>query len=99
LYLYSDDETTAGCPPVDVSREDIILQRKLNYTWTKIAHMLGISRQILRRLEEYNIPCRDYSCLSSIELDEVVKNIKSNFPNDGVVMLQGDWDLKSKGLN
>ena len=46
-YLYSDDDTTSGCPPIDISREDIILLRKLSYTWTKIARMLGISRQTL----------------------------------------------------
>ena len=43
----------------------------------------------------------DYSCLSSIELDEVVKNIKNDFPNDGEVMLQGHLSrlgFKTKGL-
>ena len=52
--------------------------------------MIGISRKTLyRRLEEYNIPSRDYSPLTSNELDEIVKSIKRDFPNDGEVMLQG----------
>ena len=90
VSCYRDDDSTAGRCPIDVSREDIVSLRKLNYTWTKIARMLGISRKTLyRRLEEYNIPSTDYSSLSSNELDEVVKSIKRDFPNDGEVMLQG----------
>ena len=51
--------------------------------------MLGISRKTLyRRLEEFNIPHNDYTPLSSSLLDEVIKSIKINFPNDGEVMLQ-----------
>ena len=51
--------------------------------------MLGISRSTLyRRLEEFNIPHTDYSSLSSSQLDEVIRGIKINFPNDGEVMLK-----------
>ena len=90
LSCYRDGDSTAGHRPIDVSKEDIISLRKLNYTWTKIARMLGISRKTLyRRLEEYNIPNTDYSSLSSNEMDEVVKSIKRDFPNDVKVMLQG----------
>ena len=79
-----------GRPTVKVSKEDIISLRSLNYTWTKVARMLGISCPTLyRRLDEYNIQKCDYSDVSSGELDEVVKTIKSNFPNDGEVMLRG----------
>ena len=64
--------------------------RKLNYSWSKIARMLGISRQTLyRRLKEFNIPSNDYSTISCNELDDIVKEIKVNHPNDGESMMQG----------
>lgn len=51
--------------------------------------MLGVSRKTLyRKLEKYGIPHNDYASLSSNELDEVIKGVKINFPNDGEVMLQ-----------
>ena len=78
-----------GRPPHDVSKEDIISLRALNYSWTKIGRILGISRKTLyRRLEKFGISHDDYTPLSSSELDEVVKSIKMDFPNDGEVMLQ-----------
>ena len=52
--------------------------------------MLGISRQTLyRRLEEYGIPCSDYNVMLPNDLDRAVKDIKSEHPNDGEVMIQG----------
>lgn len=52
--------------------------------------MLDISRPTLyRRLEEYGIPLCDYTDISGSDLDDIVKDIKHSFPNDGEVMLQG----------
>ncbi len=51
---------------------------------------MGISRSTLyRRLHDAGISTDDYSNISSAELDEVIKEIKSQFPNDGEVMLKG----------
>ena len=85
-----NEDPSIGRPYINISKEDILSLRRLNYTWTKISRMLGVSRKTLyRRLEEYEIPHSNYSCVSSDELDEIVKDIKVNFPNDGEVMLQG----------
>ncbi len=52
--------------------------------------MLGISRQTLyRRLEAYGIPCADQCAIPSSELDEMMKDIKRDHPNDCEVMIQG----------
>ena len=40
-------------------------------------------------MEDYNIPCSDYCTISPTELDEVIKDIKQDHPNDGEVMVQG----------
>ncbi len=79
-----------GRPKVVVCKEDILSLRALNYSWTKIARMLDVSRQTLyRRLDEFNIPSTDFASISSEDLDRTVSGIKENFPNDGEVMLQG----------
>ena len=44
-----------GRPRLIVNKEDIQSLRRLNYSWTKIALLLGISRHTLyRRLKEYD---------------------------------------------
>ena len=46
----------------------------MKFSSTKIARMLGISRQTLyRRLEEYGIPCSDYNVMIPNDLDRVNK--------------------------
>ena len=51
--------------------------------------MLGVSRKTLyRRLEEFDIPYNNHAPLSSSELDEIIKSIKVDFPNDGEIMVQ-----------
>ena len=53
----------------------------LNYTCTKIASMLDISRATLyRRLKDAGISSDDRSHLSDVELDDL---------NDGEVLIQG----------
>ena len=62
-----------GPPQLDVSKDDLESPRALKFSWTKIARMLGISRQTLyRRLEEYGIPCSDYSVMIPSDLDRAV---------------------------
>ena len=71
-------------------KEDIVDLRKLNYSWSKIAQMLGISHQTLyRRLKEYNISTCDFSDILPQELDEIVKEVKVQYLNDGEIMLKG----------
>ena len=45
-----------GRPPIRLDKEDIVALRALRFLWTKIARILGISRQTLyRRLQVYGI--------------------------------------------
>ena len=75
---------------MDVDIEDIMALKSLNYGWTKIASILGISRSTLyRRLNDEGISCDLYTQLTSAELDEIVIDIKRNHPNDGEVLLNG----------
>ena len=71
-----------GRPRLDISKESILSLRRLNYSWTKVARLLGISRKILyRRLKEYNIDTSTFTDLSESELDELLSSIKVEHPN------------------
>ena len=62
----------------------------LNFTWTKIASMLDISRATLyRRLKDAGISSDDRSHLSDVELDDLIRSLKKDHPNDGEVLIQG----------
>ena len=79
-----------GRPRLDISKESILSLRRLNYSWTKVARLLGISRKTLyRRLKEYNIDTSTFTDLSESELDELLSSIKVEHPNYGEVILQG----------
>ena len=77
LFCYSidrEDNAATGRPRFEVEKEDILNLRALNFSWTKVAKILGISRQTLYRgLEDYNIPCSDYCTILHTELDDVIK--------------------------
>lgn len=63
---------------------------RLNYSWTKIASLIGISRSTLYRgLEEAGISHQKYTALSDEELDSKIRAIKADHPNDGEVLIQG----------
>ncbi len=79
-----------GRPRIDVSKEDILALRRLNYSWTKIARIMEISRQTLyRRLENYGISMERFVDISSSQLDSVLEDVKAEHPNAGEVMLKG----------
>ena len=70
--------------------EWIMELRALNFTWTKIASMLDISRATLyRRLKDAGISSDDRSHLSDVELDDLIRSLKKDHPNDGEVLIQG----------
>lgn len=59
--------------------------------------MLNVSRRTLyRRLEENNIPTKDFDSLSDATLDDTVTSIKCDHPNNGEIMMQGH--LRRLGL-
>lgn len=79
-----------GRPLKTVSKEEILELRRLKYTWTKIASMLGVSRQTLyRQLSEYGIDTNTYSNITESDLDDLLCELKCEHPTYGEVMLQG----------
>lgn len=89
---------TPGRPLLDVSIEKVEYLRGLQFSWTKIADILGISRSTLyRRLEQESIDltCR-YTNISENALDVVVASIKQAHPNDGERLMIGH--LRNRGI-
>lgn len=55
--------------------------RSLQYSWTKISEIVGVSRSTLhRRFKEAGITTNDN------KLDDTIRTIKCDFPRDGEVM-------------
>jgi len=87
-----------GRPKKDVTVDDILSLRQLNYSWKKICDLLHISRSTLyRRMQESGISVDDYAKLSESSLDKIIQDIKVNHPKDGERLMQGH--LSRIGLN
>ena len=90
IYNFFRSQILAGRTRNEVTVDEIIELRCLNYKWSKIAALLGISRATLyRRLEESNISSDDHTQLSDHHLDELIRSIKQSHPNDGEVLMKG----------
>ena len=76
-----------GRPAIEVD----ITVRTLQFTWTKIANILEISRSTLyRRLDEEGISHHTtYTSISDAELDQKVIAVKNLHPNDGERVMIG----------
>ena len=79
-----------GRRKLDVTKEEILHLKSLNYSWTKIAEILDVSRQTLyRRLQEFGIDSSKFTSISESDLDTALTNIKSSHSSCGEVMMQG----------
>ena len=86
-----------GRPNLKVEKEDILILKSLNYSWTRITELLGVSRHTLyHQLQEFNIDTNKFTNISEPELDQVVKQVRTEHPNTGEVMLQGLLMHKNK---
>jgi len=56
MYVSSEISNDTGRPRLEVEKEDILMLKRLNYSWTRIAEILDISLTTLYRpLQEFNI--------------------------------------------
>ena len=79
-----------GRPRIDVSSEQIECLRNLGFTWAIIAVMLSVSRTLLwRRCRELGICEGQYTDISDSDLDEVMRDLVTSYPNSGLTILRG----------
>ena len=87
-----------GRPSLPVNVDQVEMLRGIGYTWDEVANAIGVSRTTLwRRLTEQNITLSRYLDISDFDLDQVISRIQHDFPNAGLVMIQGH--LLSEGVH
>ena len=94
----SEESNTSRRPSVNVDLEEVKFLLSKGFSKTNVAKILGVSRQTLYNRDNASsqINLQKYSRMSTADLDQKVKEIKSNHPNDGEVMLNGH--LLSRGI-
>ena len=89
---------SCGRPFLHVNIDQVEMLRQVGYTWQEVANAVGVSRTTLwQRLREQNITLSPYVDICDHDLDEVITRINHNFPNSGLVMIQGH--LLSEGVH
>ena len=85
-------------PRLGINIDQVELLRTVGYSWQEVADAIGASRTtVWRRLQEQNITLSSYTDISDQDLYDLVRTIQRNFPNAGVVMIQGH--LRSQGVH
>ena len=80
----------SGRPRFDISKEQLEYLSSLSFSWTDIAHMLGVSRMtIYRRRLEYSILSEPINSVSDLTLQEIVQDIRREMPDVGQSMVCG----------
>ena len=77
-----------GRPSVVIDEEQIAGLRSLRMSWTKIAELLGISVETLRRKRQLFLADYTYETMSDNELDDVVRDLLQKHPCAGERLLQ-----------
>lgn len=86
----------AGRPKISIEEEQVAGLRSLGMNWKKIATLLGVSEDTLRRRRREFQENLDFAELDDTQLDELVKQILDEHPCLGERMLQGH--LLSRGF-
>ena len=86
-----------GRPPIDINVEEVEFFRSLNLQWNRIAQILGISRHTLyhRLKNEGILQDLQFTDISDSDLDDILRQIKAEHPNDGEVLVMGHLIAKS----
>lgn len=88
--------SSSGRPRIDVQQDQLTFLRSMAFSWKDISAILGISvKTAQRRAQEWSIP--SYTPVSDAELEEEVRQFKTQFPHCGEALLKGH--LESKGIN
>ena len=89
--------STGGRARVGIDVDDVEYLRGLNFTWTKVAEILGCSSMLYRWLNEDGISMDSYyTTITDGQLDAMILHIKENHPNDGEIMIMGH--LRREGV-
>ncbi len=80
-----------------IGKEQLVYLVEINFRIKDIAELFSCSRRTIeRRLQEYRIRACDYSPMTNIELDDIVRNCVTLHPQSGEKSIRGQ--LRSQGL-
>ena len=89
---HSEVHLTGHCgrPFLPVNIDQVEMLRGRGYTWDEVANAIGVSRATLWcRLTEQNVTLSPYVDICDHDFDQVVSRTQHDFPNAGLVMIQG----------
>lgn len=92
------EKNSVGRPQILLSGEQIECLRNIGFTWNTISVMLCVSRTTLwRRCQELGLNCSTtYSDITDRELDSIMRDLITSYPNSGLIILRGH--LKRMGI-
>jgi len=80
----------AGRPKIEISEMQVLSLKSLNFSWVKIATLLGISSKTLqRRRKDFSSNIECYSKINDLDLDVIVRETIDGNPNVGERMITG----------
>ena len=95
-YHASIQQSGRGRPRFLVAKEQLEYLHSLGFTWTDVAHLIGVSRMtVYRRREEYGMLDEPITVISDSELRQKVLQIKTTLPEVGESIVIGQ--LRSMG--
>ena len=85
----SDTEhRSPGRPRIDVNVKQLECLQSLGFTWAIIAVILCVSRTTIWRIcQEHGICNQRYTDISDADLDAVIHNLVTSYPNSGLTIL------------
>lgn len=79
-----------GRPRFEITRAQLDYLRSLSFSWTEIAHLLGVSRMtVYRRRVEYGLMEEPSRTLTDNDLDEILRELRVALPELGETMAAG----------
>ena len=91
---YKPEKVYSGCkgrPSFDIPKDQLDMFLEYNFSVPQIAEMLGVSLStIKRRFRDYDLSVsQTYSAIADNELDEIIQQLVSEFPNCGYRRMTG----------
>ena len=86
----SSSGQTAGRPRFDISRQQLEYLSSMNFSWTQIADLLGVSRMtIYRRRHEFGLLSDPYTTIDDGQLRSTIRDLRTQFPEIGESIMWG----------
>ena len=86
-----------GRPKFNITKEQLEYLSSMSFSWSQIAHLLGVSRMtIYRRRVEFGLLIDPTTSVSSSDLISTVHAMRNEFPQMGETMVWGQ--LRSLGI-